>query len=170
MRRGLWPGCAGHHCWLGPLLLPKAVLRGYVGASGGGGRARHSGAHVSLPGPSCDPGSTQWPLGGQACICTPILLVEAPGAHMQLQVGRMSLRGGGASGKLEEGCLEMIWRQGESNFWLVCCWWGRPFGDEKDPPDVFSPSFFLLRLTLPDQSLMPTAAAIQAGGVQVLTS
>lgn len=39
MRRGLWPGCARHHCWLGPHhLLPKALLR-YVQAPGRAGQA-----------------------------------------------------------------------------------------------------------------------------------
>lgn len=60
--RGLWPGCAGHHCWLSPHhLLPKALLRWYVRASGRGGQAmgaRYSGACVDVPGLSCGMGST----------------------------------------------------------------------------------------------------------------
>ena len=46
----------------------------------------------------------------------------------------------------------MIWREGEINFYRVCCRLERAFGDEEDPPDGFPPSFSLLRLTLPDQS------------------
>lgn len=38
----------------------------------------------------------------------------------------------------------------------------RGFGEEWDPPDSFPPSF-VLRLILPDQSLMPATSAIRAG-------
>lgn len=34
-------------------------------------------------------------------------------------------------------------------------------------PDGFPPSFSLLRLILPDQSLVPTASTVHAGGAQV---
>lgn len=54
VRRGLWPGCAGHRSWLGPhYLLPKALLRWYVGISGGSGWAV---------------GGTQWCMCGRARI------------------------------------------------------------------------------------------------------
>lgn len=59
----------------------------------------------------------------------------------------------------------MIWAQGETC--RVCCRQGGATGEDGDPPDGFPPFFSLLRLILPDQSLMPTPSAIPAGGAQV---
>lgn len=53
VRCGLRPGCAGHHCWLGPHhLLPEALLRRYTGASGGAGGLwkPYSGVWAGVPG------------------------------------------------------------------------------------------------------------------------
>lgn len=76
MWRGLRPGCSGHHCWLGPHhLLPEALLKWYIGASGGAGGLRklYSGAWAGMPGLYWAWGGlrvTLRPFGGEAILGT----------------------------------------------------------------------------------------------------
>lgn len=64
---GLRPGGAGHPCWLRPHhLLPEALLKWYVGASGGAGWGQPCGGTcVDLPGLPCGMGRS---LSGEACM------------------------------------------------------------------------------------------------------
>lgn len=85
--------------------------------------------------------------------------------HTQLWVTGMALSDRSARGSWRKGA-EMIWGQGELSFCRVCCRQGEAFGEEGDPSDGFPPSFSLLRLSLPDQSLMPAPSATLAVAAQ----
>lgn len=65
---------------------------------------------------------------------------------------------------------EVIWGSCRRNQLLQDMWQtgrGGTFREEGNSPDGFPPSLSLLRLILPDQSLMPAVSTLHASGAQV---